>query len=375
MNSQETDAKHRLFLIDIMRVLCALQIYMKHSGTMYGCHYGYTIDQLIGSLTSPVMTCFFILSGFSIHYQHISDAISSEWMRKYLTKRLISIMPSYLLVVLIWPLVYPAQVKDWVLLLPVDLFGIQTSYRTLFGILHNGGTWFVSCMLLCYVSYPVIKAVLGSPKKRTPIVMAVITHFLLMYSNVIIPRFTLESLYSNPIARTAEFMIGAAFAEAAFVKKAAKENDAEAYETDKITRNKAVHAENWRGWSPLCIIVCLVIISVLLAMVNRVSGRLMVFGYLVIPGVLFFLLAASHLRLVKLENSKILSALSGMSYQFFLTQLFLWNLTSWLIGVLHINDGNVQRIGLSFILCALISFVVWRFYDRPVRKALARRLL
>ena len=101
----------------------------------------------------------------------------------------------------------------------------------------------------------------------------------------------------------------------------------------------------------------------------------MVFGYLVIPGVLFFLLAASHLRLVKLENSKILSALSGMSYQFFLTQLFLWNLTSWLIGVLHINDGNVQRIGLSFILCALISFVVWRFYDRPVRKALARRLL
>lgn len=210
--------KHRLFLIDILRILCALQIYMYHSGTMYGCSYGHYIDGLLRYLTFPVMTCFFLLSGFAIHYQYRMEEVSSEWTRSFLKKRLISIMPSYLLVALIWPLVYPAYLKDWLLLLPVDLFGIQTSYRTLFGILHNGGTWFVSCMLLCYVCYPVIKSIICS--KKTAVVTIVITHFLLMYSSVIIPVFTLDGLYSNPIARAAEFMVGVAFAEIVLGKKA-----------------------------------------------------------------------------------------------------------------------------------------------------------
>lgn len=116
--------KHRLFLIDILRVLCALLIYMRHSITMYCCTYGSPVfDGWIVDLTSPVMTCFFILSGFSIHYQHMEEEVTSDWTREYLKRRLISIMPCYLLVVVIWPFAYPAQLEDWVLLLPVDLVG------------------------------------------------------------------------------------------------------------------------------------------------------------------------------------------------------------------------------------------------------------
>lgn len=115
---------------------------------MYGCSYGYYIDALLRNLTSPVMSCFFLLSGFSIHYQHRFENGSEKWIRDFLKKRFIAILPSYFLFTLIWPLIHPEQLKEWVILLPVDILGIQTAYRTLFGILHNGGTWFVSCILL-----------------------------------------------------------------------------------------------------------------------------------------------------------------------------------------------------------------------------------
>ncbi len=46
--------KHRLFIIDIVRIICALLIYMKHSITMYGCSYGYILDIIIKKMTGPV---------------------------------------------------------------------------------------------------------------------------------------------------------------------------------------------------------------------------------------------------------------------------------------------------------------------------------
>ena len=65
-------AKHRLFLLDIIRIICALLIYGRHSITMYGCTYGHLLDSVICSLTGSVMTCFFVLSGFALYYQYSS---------------------------------------------------------------------------------------------------------------------------------------------------------------------------------------------------------------------------------------------------------------------------------------------------------------
>lgn len=164
-------------------------------------------------------------------------------------KRLISIMPSYLLVCFIWPFAYPDSIKDWVLLLPVDLLGVQTAYRTLFGILHNGGAWFVSCMLMCYVAYPVIKSILGSLKKYVPLVIVIVLYTLLVYNNIVIPKYALDSTYSNPIIRTAEFMIGVAFAEIVFRER---------QNADRAFMKNL----GGGGWKPLWVILFLVVLSV-----------------------------------------------------------------------------------------------------------------
>lgn len=351
--------KHRLFLLDILRIICAFLIYARHSVTMYGCTYGSGLDEWFIMMTSPVMTCFFILSGFSIHYQHGKEELSAGWTRRFLARRLIAIMPSYLLVVFLWPLAYPEQLKDWLILLPADLVGVQTAYHSLFGILHNGGTWFVSCLLFAYLSYPVLKAVLGSVKRWAPAALLIAAHFLLIYSNFVIPRFSLDRLYSNPIARTAEFWLGAAFSELLF-RDGEKPDAAETVGTDVR--------------SGVFTILLLTVVSLILALVSHENIQATVYGYLVIPAVFLILLISSLVRSRLLENSRVLSVLSGISYQFFLAQLFLWKLTSWVLGMLGLG-GNRAKLGVSLVLCTLLSYTVWRFYDKPVRKFLSRKLL
>ena len=46
------------------------------------------------------------------------------------------------------------DIKLSLLLTPVEIFGVQSVFNSLFGILHNGGTWFISCILFAYFVYP-----------------------------------------------------------------------------------------------------------------------------------------------------------------------------------------------------------------------------
>ena len=118
-------------------------------------------------------------------------------------------------------------------------------------------------------------------------------------------------------------------------------------------------------------ILLLTAISISLAILAHAGRRAMVFGYSVNPVVLCILWLSMQTRSDRLENSKILSAISGMTYQFFLVQLFLWELSSWVLAQLE-RSGNIEKIGISFALCTLISYIVWRFYDKPIKKALFR---
>ncbi len=358
------NGKRRIFLIDIVRVFCALIVYMRHSITIYGCSYGEQINDFVLSYSLPSMTVFFIVSGFAIHYQHNEDVVTSDWTRHYIKKRLITVVPTYLLVVFIWPIANPSQIKDWALLFPIDLFGVQTSYRSLFGILHNGGTWFVSCILIAYLFYPIIKSSFESKRKCVPYLLVFVLYYLLIYSNVIIPIFNLDSLYSNPLARTAEFAIGVSFAEIVFRK-----------DTIIIKQEKKQilsYLNNHREM--ICTIVAITIVGFAIAKMNETEFGL-VTDYLLIPLVSLMLFVASGLKSIHIENSKVLSALSGMTYPFYMVQLFLWDITNLILEGLRIEESNTMKICMSFAICIIIAFLVWRFYEKPLRKLLKRKFL
>lgn len=62
------------------------------------------------------------------------------------------------------------------LIAPMEILGIQSNFNSLFGVTHNSGTWFVSCILMCYLVYPLIQEIikqLTSKLKVTIILIAV----------------------------------------------------------------------------------------------------------------------------------------------------------------------------------------------------------
>ena len=115
-------------------------------------------------------------------------------------------------------------------------------------------------------------------------------------------------------------------------------------------------------------------ISVVIAVLSNSEKRAIFFQYMIIPAVLFVFFLATQIRSRHMENNKVLTAFSGMSYQFFLIQLFLWKLSSMALSLVKTYD-NDSKIICSFILCTLVSFVMWKFYDKPIRKVLIKRML
>ena len=100
------------------------------------------------------------------------------------------------------------RIRFLIALTPIELLGIQSSYNTLFGILHNGGTWFISCMLLSYLFYPIMQMLLASLNQNLKWGILAVLLFILVYSDYLVLKFGMQGNYSNPIFRMIEFSCG-----------------------------------------------------------------------------------------------------------------------------------------------------------------------
>lgn len=343
-----TKERHRIFGLDVLRIVCALSIFCTHSITMFGCTYGVCIDGIILNLTSPIMTCFFMISGFTLFYQYQNKQITGSSIIKFFAKRLLTILPSYYLVHVLWIIFYRESASDWLALTPVELVGIQSAYNSLFGILHNGGTWFVSCILFSYLFFPVLQNLLLNAGIKIKIVSIVLIYFVLVYSNYIVVRFGLNGNYENPAFRMLEFSYGAMIGSVLLNNKKDMES----------------RGGRWGFWSAIgagtagCIII---LMKCGMAGVTKIC--------LPIPVISVLLYLVLNIRNKKLEKSRVLSILGKISYQFFLAQLFLWKISAAILHVLK-KDSNRARIIVSLLCCLIMSLFVYYFYDRPIQRVI-----
>ncbi len=75
----------------------------------------------------------------------------------------------------------------------------------------------------------------------------------------------------------------------------------------------------------------------------------------------------------KVKHTKTILYMSIVSYAFFMTQIFLWPLCQWLVGLLG-YDTNLLRIVLSFVTCSIVSILMYELVDKPVGRLLRNRL-
>lgn len=95
-----------------------------------------------------------------------------------------------------------------VILMPIEILGLQSVFTSIFSVSHNGGTWFVSCILLCYLIYPFAQEIIKQISLKSKIKMLLLSVLVLLWSPFIVWKFQTGAIYSNPFFRILEFIIG-----------------------------------------------------------------------------------------------------------------------------------------------------------------------
>lgn len=348
------EKREHLAILDIIKICCAVLIYMRHSITMFGCTYGSSlVDGLICATTSPIMVCFFVVSGFSIYYNNSNrNLLDAGELRTFYKKRFITLFPIYILVHMLSYVLVVNTVQQKIYSTPVELLGLQSMYGGLFGISHSGATWFISSLLLGYFIYPLVQELLKMNQRCIYLVTSVI-FFVLVYSEVVMLQiFGVQPGYVNPVFRAMQVAFGAALCMA-FT------------EDDKGNNKKAA----------IMMVANLIITGLLTVFTLHYK---MGIEYVTTP-IYYYLIAFAMLISIKfkprlLTKSKLIKYAGSLTFYFFILQVFLWRLSAKVCGLTGF-ESNKGKLLVSFVLCVALSIICKELFDKHAQKYLKNKLL
>jgi peptidoglycan/LPS O-acetylase OafA/YrhL len=238
-------------------------------------------------------------------------------------------------------------------LLPIELLGLQSVFSTLFPVSHNGGTWFISCLLFAYLAFPLMQEVVKQMTARTKWVVLAICTAILFWSPLVVHTFKTDSIYSNPFFRGLEFFIGVLLCSLPI---------------------RTGIAKILATWKALLVEVLLLVAGISIAVrLNIFVGNYMLYDWIVIPLFAFMILTLASLKSPRLQNSKVLRYASAASYAFFLAQTFNTEIENWLFAACDIQN-NVLQIVMSVALCAIIAVALHELIEKPCAKMLKKKL-
>lgn len=348
------EKREHLAILDIIKICCAVLIYMRHSITMFGCTYGSSlVDGLICATTSPIMVCFFVVSGFSIYYNNSNrNLLDAGELRTFYKKRFITLFPIYILVHMLSYVLVVNTVQQKIYSTPVELLGLQSMYGGLFGISHSGATWFISSLLLGYFIYPLVQELLKMNQRCIYLVTSVI-FFVLVYSEVVMLQiFGVQPGYVNPVFRAMQVAFGAALCMA-FT------------EDDKGNNKKAA----------IMMVANLIITGLLTVFalhykmgIEHVTTP--IYYYLIV----FAMLISIKFKPRLLTKSKLIKYAGSLTFYFFILQVFLWRLSAKVCGLTGF-ESNKGKLLVSFVLCVALSIICKELFDKHAQKYLKNKLL
>ena len=346
----EKKISRRMVGLDLFRVVAALMVLLFHCHIHHDCSFG----PLTGfvSMGAIFMTGFFMLSGFVLFrtYQE-RELFKMDALRNFYLKRAIGILPLYYLVSVVYVLSLGSESQfQNLVLLPIELLGLQTVFSTLFPVSHNGGTWFISCLLLAYLFFPLMQEVVKQWGTRAKLVALGVSALILFWSPLVVHTFSTDSIYSNPFFRGLEFFIGVVLA------------------------SFPVNAKWITSWKSFIVEAVLLVVGVSVAVkLNIFVGNYMLYDWIAVPLFGCMALTLAGLKSPRLQKSAVLRYASAVSYAFFLAQTFNTEIENWLFPLCGIQN-NVLQIAVSIVLCAVIAIALHELVEKPCTKALKKKL-
>lgn len=346
--------------LDLMRILMALLIYMFHS-RIHVLHCSYGIFNSFVDMGAIAMTGFFLLSGYVISLTYGKKDMSNvdEIFRFYL-KRLITIVPLYfvwafLLVVANVVINGKSAAIEEIILFPVEVLGIQSVFSTLFSFSHNPGSWFISCILICYFLFPLLHGISKKMTDRSRIILICVLSAILLYSPLVQHYFQLQKIYSNPFFRALEFSIGILVSQLNIVTRPCKMI---------LFMRKPL----------MCIMSLVVLVGVVtVARMYNIPADYMLYNWVALPCFISLMVSLGSYNFPKIQKSKVMKYLSELSFCIFLGQIiYVWYVVKYALQFIGF-ESNLIKITVSFLLVFCIANVLHYFVEVPSSKFLRRK--
>lgn len=391
MDGRQGKTKLRIVGLDLFRIMSILIIFFFHQKIHLGINFG-VLNAFI-SMGPIFMTAFFMLSGYVLEMTHGEQDICRQGkILDFYKKRFISIIPSYWLVAIsytIYLIIKGQSIGLHITMLPIELIGAQSWFNSLFSFSHNGGTWFISCLLICYFAYPLISMIIHEMKKMGKIIVLLIILYIILAAPLIVNDFQISSIYSNPLFRLLEFMLGILlyslykefFGQRKVVFECRPENHKITAEKEnkekKYIQNKSIPTKYTYIYRYIITIVILMLLLIagVSALVKQKIGvnDYMMYNWIAVPIFIIMLLVSTGLKSSSFSQGtvKAITYMSNCGYIFFLVQFFTWPLTRW---VLNLVMEEVQSSGIKFIISltinSVLTVIIYELFDKPVRKVL-----
>ena len=274
---------------------------------------------------------------------------------RFYIKRLLSILPLYYATAIIYIFsIGEESAIDNLYLTPIEALGLQSTFSSLFGISHNDGTWFVSCILLAYIIYPLLHSVVKQLKMNPKLILLLLLMVIDIWAVVISHRYGTARTYDNPFYRIIEFVCGIIIAD--------------------------INIEYNNRWIQILRTKLMLLCSVIMLIVGAslmhhycTYGDYMIYNVLMLPCAAVMLMSLGTIRTPN-EVLDIVAYIGKISYPFFLVQFFAWPLTRKITDLIG-NDNNILRIAISFTICCVTSIVMYEAIQRPMTKILKKQML
>ena len=347
--------KERMIGLDVLKIVCAFLIFGRHAVRSGGCTFSFlsnNIDNLIIGFTVPVMTAFFIMSGFAIQYAYgRRELFIQNNLQNYYFKRFLSLFPMYFFVHIVSSFFYGNEFGVAVRLFPVEILGLQTWFEGLFNYLHNGGTWFVSCLLIAYFIYPIVGYIIKSMKIKGRVILLSILVFIRIYSTYIISFFGMVDDYDSVVFRTLEFMIGVILCSVIQLRK------------EKI---------------PIWGSIVLTLISGALLCKLCVNQGKFREGFSCVF-IIIIIYAMSHITEKATDKSAIMNLVvnvikygGSLCYSFYILQCIIWKPFNAICVRFPVFEQNKYRLFLLFGMLMGASIALHELYEKPVKNYMVK---
>lgn len=350
---------NRQYGLDLLRIMAMGVIFIGHSANQFSCNY-WILSPLI-ELRSAAMSLFFMLSGYVIFltYQNKNMCNFIE-IKIFYIKRFASIVPIYYFISIMFIIfIGTDHFIDIIKLLPIELLGLQTTVSSLFGVSHNGGTWFVSCLLLCYLFYPYIQQLISKGSCKIKIVVAMLIIGFMIYIPSIISWFGLLSIYENPFYRGVEFILGC------ILSAIVSEHIMNCNQT-------SVKKLSNLGWFILALssILFLVIRYSNAIVLGRMGYEILCYPLLssmVVGGGLIDDRLFNKIKIIRI----IITYMSSIAYEFFLAQFFVWKISGFFMAFFSL-ERNLYKIVISFFICLFLATILHYLIGKPISQLIKK---